>query len=36
MKEYGRALRLYKSLGFTECERYNDKADVFMVKNLAI
>ncbi len=36
MKQYDRALRLYKSLGFKETERYNDndKADVFMVMDL--
>ncbi len=36
MKLYDRALRLYKSLGFTETERYNDndKADVFMAMDL--
>ncbi len=38
MKGYDKAIRLYRSLGFKECERYNDndKADVFMVKELAI
>ena len=37
MKGYDKAIRLYRSLGFMECERYNDndKADVFMVKELA-
>ena len=37
MKGYDRALRLYRSLGFAETERYNDndRADVFMALDLA-
>ena len=36
MKQYDKALRLYRALGFKETGRYNDneKADVFMVLDL--